>query len=962
MLAALARRIYAHAWLIIIATVLGTALAGYLAYANFKILNNISSVLDETSETNRAYLQFKEDFGIDEEYVLVVRGDDPEQNKRAADFLAAEVEGMGELIKQVFYKIDFSPLKPRMLLYEDVESLQQIRAQILELTGELGNEDPALDLAHVLRQTVQGFNDESLRENIDWDEFRPQMEQLKELVVKLDTALKGQPVEPLSPSLGGVEEKAVEAEAADAQAAAGEAPEPEWAKGLPGGGDGVTDAPEKSDGKEVELTSSADIDAMLAEREYVTYLDGKLVLLLATPGVRETDQASPYTTAVARLREIITQVEETFPGVTVGLTGEPVLNDDELQTATIDATRASLITFCLITALFGFSYRERVRPFIAIVVLLLAVVWAFAFSMVFIGHLNIITNAFVPMMLGLGIDFGIQILGRYEEELARGRTVLKALEEALANTGSAVLTSGIITAAAFYTMCFNDFVGLRELGQICGTSLLFCIIVNLIVLPAVFVVRDRKRDQNDLVTQAKRSSIRLPGRLGDKFLSRPGLLTTAGAVITILALACAPYVRFDYNLLNLQNPKLDSVEVEHRLIDDIGTSSLYAAVTVPDLEEARTKTEELNQLYGIKEVTSVADIVPPNQDQRLIYAREITGALEPVELDAPTAASLDATQIRGDLETLLANSQEAVKEAGRYRFSGQAREAIKLFGGLIPPLEASIQNLDTLDTGVVAERLTTYDQAVFEPLRTELRWLRGQQVDRPIGLEDVPTALQKRLMGKDGKLLLQVFSSEDLWEREPLVNFLAQVRSVAPGVTGTPVQNEAYIELLRESYLSAAVWAFAAIVVLIFLHFRRVSYALLAILPLGLGVLWTLGVMAVTGIKFNPANIMTLPMVIGIGVAYGVYTMDRYREEKSANLFATSTGKSIVLSALTTIIAFGSMLTASYTGLKSMGQVMTLGVFMCLLTSIVFLPQLLVLLKGREPKETPKPEPTDAAA
>jgi len=954
-LAWLARRIYVHAWIIVIATVLGTSLAGYLAWANFKILNNISSILDENSETNRAYLQFKKDFGIDEEYVFVLRGEDPEQNRRAIDELAArlgELTGPEKPIKQVFYKIDFDPLKPRMLLYEDVEGLQEVRAQIVDMTERLKGENPTLDLSAVLTQTNEGFDDEKLRDAANWDEFRPMMARFQEMMAKLSDALEDRHIEPLENLLAAPEAEEAQEEKAAAQAAAAEPVEPEWARELRGEVEEETE-------EEIDIMSSSQIDAMLAEREYVTYLDGKLMLLLASPGKRETDSASPYTKALIEIRKIIDDVQEAYPGVSIGLTGEPVLNDDEMQTATVDATKASIITFLLISTLFFISYRERLRPFIAIVVLLLAVVWSFAFTMLFVGHLNIITQAFVPMMLGLGIDFGVQILGRYEEELAKGQSVQMALEEALSNTGAAVVTSGIITAAAFYTMCFNDFIGLREMGQICGTSLLFCIIVNIVVLPAVFVVRDRRRKYDDLVKHAKRSTLALPGSFGDKFLSMPGILTTVGVAITLLALVTAPYVKFDYNLLNLQNPNLPSVKVEHDLIESIGTSSLYAAVVVKDLDEARSKTKELNELYGIKEVTSVADMVPPNQEKRLAYARDIHQALEPLELEVPAVESINPKVVRQRLEKLLENSRMAVKEASRYkRVSGQAREAIEIFGGLIPPLERAVESLKELSPGIATQRLAKYDDVIFAPLRQDLLWLREQKVDRPIGLEDVPTALQKRLIGKDDKLLLQVYASEDIWEREPLVSFLAQVRAVAPNVTGTPVQNEAYIELLRESYMSAAVWAFVAIVVLITLHFRRISYALLAILPLVLGVLWTLGVMAMTGIKFNPANIMTLPMVIGIGVAYGVYTMDRYVEERSANLFATSTGKSILLSALTTIIAFGSMLTASYTGLRSMGQVMTLGVMMCLLTSIILLPQLLVLISPG--KDSTKPTGNDA--
>jgi hypothetical protein len=161
---------------------------------------------------------------------------------------------------------------------------------------------------------------------------------------------------------------------------------------------------------------------------------------------------------------------------------------------------------------------------------------------------------------------------------------------------------------------------------------------------------------------------------------------------------------------------------------------------------------------------------------------------------------------------------------------------------------------------------------------------------------------------------------------------------------------------LRSSFVNAALTAFAVIAVMVLLHFRRLIDATLAILPLALAVVWTVGVMGLAGIAFNPANIMTLPMVIGIGVAYGVYTVDRFREDAKMDIFCTSTGKAILFSALTTIFAFASMLISQYRGLFSMGLVMTIGVAMCTLTSLILLPQLLKLLSsGQSRTATPAP-------
>jgi len=222
-----------------------------------------------------------------------------------------------------------------------------------------------------------------------------------------------------------------------------------------------------------------------------------------------------------------------------------------------------------------------------------------------------------------------------------------------------------------------------------------------------------------------------------------------------------------------------------------------------------------------------------------------------------------------------------------------------------------------------------------------------QKADRGLTLSDLPPQLQKLFVAPDGKILLQVYGKKDLWERGPDEEFTTAVLSVAPDASGTPVMNYYATELLRVSYLWAAVWAFLAIVVLIFLHFQSFKYLLLTLTPLVLAVLWRTGAMVWLGIEFNPANIVTLPLIIGIDVAFGVYIVDRYREDGKLSIFSGSTGKAIIMSSLTSLFGFSSLLVSSFRGMFDIGQLMSLGIAIGLVTAIFILPQILALLKPR---------------
>jgi predicted RND superfamily exporter protein len=291
------------------------------------------------------------------------------------------------------------------------------------------------------------------------------------------------------------------------------------------------------------------------------------------------------------------------------------------------------------------------------------------------------------------------------------------------------------------------------------------------------------------------------------------------------------------------------------------------------------------------------------------------------------------------------------------RFGGEeGKMAAKVFAKLTPPIDRALSAFSSVDQAEVGRRLNAHQYAVFSEMQKNLLLLKKQRYDKELTEHDVPSEILSRFRGKTGKIMIQIYPREDIWEREPLARFVADLRTVDPEVTGTPVQNFEYIGLLRDSYLQATGEAMIAIAVLIMIHFRSVRLTMLTLLPLGLGMAWTLLAMPILGIRFNPANIITLPLVVGAGVAYGVYTVDRYREMGTADIWGTSTGKAILLSALTTIIGFGSLIPARHQGIASLGTLMTIGITMCMIAALYVLPALIELSQRRNHSPRPRPE------
>jgi hypothetical protein len=246
-------------------------------------------------------------------------------------------------------------------------------------------------------------------------------------------------------------------------------------------------------------------------------------------------------------------------------------------------------------------------------------------------------------------------------------------------------------------------------------------------------------------------------------------------------------------------------------------------------------------------------------------------------------------------------------------------------------------------------KLAAFQRALFDDLQETFTGLQNQDNSAPLRVKDLPQAMHDRFVGVTGKYLLMVWPKADVWKRENQEVFIKQLRRVDPDVTGTPIQLFEYTELLKKSYLQAAQYSLIAIVVLVLAHFRSLASVLLALIPVAVGSLWLAGLMGLGSIPFNPANIMTLPLVIGIGVTNGIHVLNRYAEEQTPSILTRSTGKAVLVSGLTTIAGFGSLTLGRHRGLQSLGYVMSTGLATCMIAGLTVLPALLSLLYRRNP-------------
>jgi uncharacterized protein len=401
----------------------------------------------------------------------------------------------------------------------------------------------------------------------------------------------------------------------------------------------------------------------------------------------------------------------------------------------------------------------------------------------------------------------------------------------------------------------------------------------------------------------------------------------------------------------LQSIGLPSVVFEQKLFAAADQSLLYGAVVADSLTNAIDLEEKISRLSTVANVeppvSLLEDFVKPSSPEKLKLIGQIKQELAPLQFGVPDATPVNINRLSATLYSLYGYLGAALDEIGN-----SDPELTKQFISLqnaIEDLRKAMLQGGAQELKQHAEKLAQFQQALFTDMRTTFEVLQHQDIGVRLHVTDLPPALRNQFVGVTGKLLLQVYPNIDVWQRDNQEKFIGQLRTVDPNVTGTPVQLYEFEELLKNSYLEAAWYSLAAIALLVLFHFRSIGSVILALLPVAIGTLWLLGVMGWAGLPFNPANIMTLPLVIGIGVTNGIHVLNRFAEERTPSILARSTGKAVLVSGLTAIAGFGSLILAKDRGIHSLGCIMSIGIATCMIAGLTFLPALLNLLSGWRP-------------
>jgi len=702
-----------------------------------------------------------------------------------------------------------------------------------------------------------------------------------------------------------------------------------------------------------QARANSAVERFLIGDVYLTSQNKRMLLISVEPtfSMTDTNRSIKHVDAV---QAILDEQLQLYSGVEAGLTGMLPLARDEFVYSMKDMQSTSVLAFVLVLVLFVISFRIWTMPILAGVNLLLGIIWAAGLAAIFLGSLNLFTQMFAVILIGIGIDYSIHIISIYNEMRYKGESLVEAVKSTMLKSGSGILTSALTTAAAFFTLMISNSRGIKEMGLMLGIGIISCMLSSLIVLPAMLVTREkvmtrlRKKEVKPVNVEFK-----FLGNLGHKFSLHPVLVLTIGIILTLLLLYQALNVKFDYNYLNMEPKGIPSVTLQDDMIDAFEMSPDFALVTAQTVEEARQLTKKVKAVPSVSMVESISEYLPSQEQQtkRTPHIKQIRNFLESNQ-EIEDLSEKNFPELLFELERLEMN----VYELGQLAFTGGQDRIDRKCKSLIGDPEDSTSNNYILD---LVNKLKQQQTAAIVGLnqfqvfyQPNFRHMALKMANiSSLTLQTLPEDITSKFYNKTrDHFLITIIPKEKVWDFEFLKRFSEQMNRVDPHITGTPPMFLALMKYIARDGKMATILTLVVVFILLFLDFRSICITLITMIPLIFGAVWMVGLLKILGLQLTFVNVMGIPMIVGIGIDDGVHLMHRYRIEGKGQIrtVVSSTGKAIFLTSLTTMAGFGSLLIAKYRGLGSLGILLVLGVAACFITTILILPPLLGWIEKRQ--------------
>jgi uncharacterized protein len=663
-----------------------------------------------------------------------------------------------------------------------------------------------------------------------------------------------------------------------------------------------------------ELTS----DQPLTDSDKRAFIEFKPVL--------DYNALQPGKDATDAIRAAAAEVD--FPGkynARVRLTGPVPIANEEYATVQDGAIINGVGTVLVVLLILWLALHSAKIIFAVFVNLFIGLSLTTAIGLMMVGSLNLLSIAFAVLFVGLGVDFGIQFSVRYRSERFKNDNLSEALQEAARRSAVPLSLAAMATAAGFLCFIPTDYKGISELGEIAGAGMLIAFMSSITVLPALLKLLNPP-GESEPVGYAFLAPV-------DNFLERHRIPIVFGTLlIAVAGMPLLYFMKFDFNPMNLRNPKAESIATFLDLRKDPNTGANAINVLTNSEADARKIEERLQKLPEVLAVRSLDTFVPPDQPAKLrliAQAAKVLGpALSPDSIDAPPSDQENVDSLKSAAENLRRTAGDG---------KGQGAAASRRLADALTRLAASNE----------ATRNKT--QAIFvTPLKVVLDQLKSALQAQPVSLQNLPPELVAEWKAKDGLMRVEALPRGDPNDNDNLRRFANAVLAAEPMAIGGPVSILKSGDTVVRAFIHAGIYALTVIGLLLWITLRRITDVLMTLVPLLVAGAVTLEICVLIKLPLNFANIVALPLLLGVGVAFKIYYVTAWRSGRT-NLLQTSLTRAIFFSALTTATAFGSLWLSSHPGTSSMGKLLALSLVTTLAAVLLFQPALMG--KPREIKE-----------
>ena len=553
-----------------------------------------------------------------------------------------------------------------------------------------------------------------------------------------------------------------------------------------------------------------------------------------------------------------------------------------------------------------------------------------ALGLLAVGRFNLISVAFIPLFVGLGIDFGIQVGVRFRAERLGTHDLREALARTAGGIGASLALAATAVTLGFLAFLPTRYVGVSELGVIAGLGMVAGLLLNATLLPALLVVLNPP-------DQGREVGVRALAPV-DRFMHRRRRLVLGIAgVSAVVSMALLPFVRFDFNPFHLRNPHGEAMSTFADLTRDPSQTLNTVDVLAPSPGAAEAMAKRLSALPQVQQAVTLTSFVPDDQPAKLALIQDADSLLD------PTLNPFDVQPAPTDAQTVaaLGSAAQAFRGVADGPAGGEAR---RLAGAL-----------DKLAAGPPSRRAAASD-ALVTPLNVLLSEVRTLLTAGPVTLQTLPEDLRRDWVAPDGQSRVQVSPRGDSNDNTVLIRFSRAVRAVAPTASGAPISIQEAGRTISVAFITAGVLSLAAICALLIVALRSVKETLFTLAPIVLSGFLTLATCVVIGQPINFANIIAFPLLLGVGVAFHIYFVMAWRAGVG-DLLQSSLARAVFFSAMTTGMAFGSLVFSSHPGTASMGKILMISLVWTLVTALLFEPALL-----GPPKPDAQEGPVDAGA